>query len=56
MSLPAEQRDVLILQYWCDMSLAEIATALGESRNTIASRSRYGLNKLKRLLGDDHER
>jgi RNA polymerase sigma-70 factor (ECF subfamily) len=51
-SLPEEQRQVIVLKVWGELTLAEIAGVLGESENTVASRYRYGLNKLRKLLGD----
>ena len=48
--LPAEQREVVHLRVYEGMTLQEIATQTGESINTIASRHRYALDKLKALL------
>jgi RNA polymerase sigma-70 factor (ECF subfamily) len=46
--LPHEQREVLIMKIWNELTFAEIATALGISNNTAASRYRYALNALKK--------
>ena len=48
--LPEEQRAVVHLKVWEDMTFAQIAEALGLSANTAASRYRYALDKLEALL------
>ena len=45
--LPEEQREIIVLHIWGQMSFAEIGDALGISLNTAASRFRYGLSKLR---------
>ena len=45
--LPEEQREVILLHVWGEMSFEETAAALGISPNTAASRYRYGLSKLR---------
>ena len=49
-SLPDEQREVLVMKIWNDLTFAEIATALAISQNTAASRYRYALTALKKNL------
>ena len=49
-TLPAEQREVIHLRVYEGLTFQEIATQTGESINTIASRHRYALDKLKALL------
>ncbi|MFM7923664.1 MAG: RNA polymerase sigma factor, partial [Planctomycetaceae bacterium] len=49
-SLPSEQSEVVILKHWEDLTFAEIAEVLGISQNTVASRYRYAMEKLKRAL------
>ena len=49
-ALPAEQREVVHLKVYVGMTFQEIAGETGESINTIASRYRYALDKLKALL------
>lgn len=49
-SLPDEQREVLIMKIWGDLTFKQIAGALGESQNTVASRYRYGLEALRGVL------
>ena len=48
--LPAEQAEVIVLKIWEAMTFAEIAVVLGESQNTVASRYRYAIEKLTRIL------
>lgn len=48
--LPEEQRTVIVMKVYRDMTFQEIAEALGLSLNTAASRYRYGVEKLKELL------
>lgn len=45
--LPEQQREVILLHVWAQMSFEEIASALEVSPNTAASRYRYGLSKLR---------
>ena len=53
--LPVEQREVLVMKIWNELTFAEIAEALGISQNTAASRYRYALEALKKNL-TNHER
>lgn len=48
--LPEEQRAVVHLKIWENMTFAEIAETLGLPANTAASRYRYALDKLEALL------
>jgi len=48
--LPNEQREVLVLKIWNELTFAEIGTVLGISQNTAASRYRYALGALKKNL------
>ena len=48
--LPAEQREVLVMKIWNELTFAEIASALEISQNTAASRHRYALAALKKNL------
>jgi RNA polymerase sigma-70 factor (ECF subfamily) len=48
--LPRQQREVLTLKIWNDLTFAEIASVLGISQNTAASRYRYALAALKKNL------
>lgn len=46
--LPAEQREVLVMKIWNELTFADIASVLGISQNTAASRYRYALAALKK--------
>jgi RNA polymerase sigma-70 factor (ECF subfamily) len=48
--LPAEQREVITLHLQGQMRFREIAEHLGVSINTVQSRYRYGIEKLRTLL------
>ena len=48
--LPVEQREVVLLRVWHDMSYREIGEVLDISSDTAASRWRYGIDKLKGML------
>jgi len=45
--LPEQQREVILLHVWGQMSFEEVANALEIPPNTAASRYRYGLSKLR---------
>lgn len=48
--LSAEQREVVVMRVWGEMTLQEIATVLDVPANTVASRYRYALGKLREIL------
>jgi RNA polymerase sigma-70 factor (ECF subfamily) len=48
--LPANQREVLHLHSFEGMTFQEIADFVGESINTISSRYRYAISKLRQML------
>ena len=48
--LPNEQREVVLMKIWNELTFAEIATVLEISQNTAASRYRYALAALKKNL------
>jgi DNA-directed RNA polymerase specialized sigma24 family protein len=55
--LPVEQREVIVLKIWHEMTYDEIANTLELSPNTVAGRYRYGMEKLKGILkGAEYER
>jgi RNA polymerase sigma-70 factor (ECF subfamily) len=55
--LPVEQREVIVLKLWHDLTFEEIGGLLELSPNTAAGRYRYGLEKLRsRLKGESYER
>ncbi len=45
--LPLEQREVIALKVWEELTFAEIATIVGVSSNTAQSRYRYGIERLR---------
>lgn len=53
--LPAEQRAVVHLKLWGDLTFEAIAEALEIPPNTAASRYRYGIEKLRELLRPIYE-
>lgn len=54
--LPLPYREVLLLRYMEQMTFEEIAAVLEESPNTVRSRHRRGLAKLREELGDVHQK
>lgn len=50
-ALPSEQRQVVVLRVWCGLNYSEIARLLEISANTVASRYRYALQKLREAMG-----
>jgi len=55
-AIPAEQREVLVLRVWGELTFAEIAEQLDVPANTVASRYRYALVALReRLKASDTE-
>jgi RNA polymerase sigma-70 factor, ECF subfamily len=49
--LPDDQREVVILRVWGEMTLQAAADVLGIPMNTVASRYRYALDKLRQRFG-----
>jgi RNA polymerase sigma-70 factor (ECF subfamily) len=50
-TLPVEQREVVVLKIWEELTFAQIGEILGISGATAASRYRYALSKLAKQLG-----
>ena len=50
--LPEEQKEVLIMRHYADLSFKEIADLTGVSINTALGRMRYALNNLRKMIGD----
>jgi RNA polymerase sigma factor (sigma-70 family) len=48
--LPEEQRDVIILRHFADLSFKEIASLTNCSINTALGRMRYGLINLRKMM------
>jgi len=51
--LPYEQREIIVLHLQANMKFTQIARLRSTSVNTIRSRYRYGLNKLRTLLNSE---
>lgn len=51
--LPPEQREVLVLRHYADMSFKDIAKLTDVSINTALGRMRYALNNMRKLI-DKH--
>jgi len=49
-SLPEDQREVVILRHYADMSFKEIADITGVSINTALGRMRYALINLRKIM------
>ena len=54
--LPEEQREAVFLRVWSGMTLQEIAEATETRLNTVASRYRYALEKLRAQLEERPEK
>lgn len=52
--LPEEQREVVILRHYADMSFKEIAALTRVSINTALGRMRYALINIRKLMEDKH--
>src|SRR3546814_60458 len=50
LKLPSEQREVLIMRHYADLSFKEIADITDVSINTALGRMRYALNNLRKML------
>ena len=51
--LPPQQRAAVVLHYYADKPIREIAELLGTSSSTVAVHLHRGRNRLRDLLGDD---
>lgn len=54
--LQKEQKDAIVLRFYHDFKINEIAKITGAKESTVKARLRYGLERLKRILeGSKHE-
>ena len=51
-TLPAKARAVVVLRYWEDLSIEQVADLLGCSPGNVKSQSARSLDKLRAVLGD----
>ena len=51
--LPEDARQVVVLRFFAELSVAETAAALGVREGTVKSRLSRALDRLRELLGDD---
>lgn len=49
-ALPGDQREVIVLHIWGEFTFSQIAEVLNISANTVASRYRYGVAKLREVM------
>jgi RNA polymerase sigma-70 factor, ECF subfamily len=49
-NLPEDQREVIVMHVWGELTFSEIGELLNISSNTVASRYRYALAKLRDLM------
>jgi RNA polymerase sigma-70 factor (sigma-E family) len=54
-TLPPSARAVVVLRYWSDLSVEQVAAMLGCSEGNVKSQSARALDKLRVLLGDAAE-
>lgn len=52
-TLPQEQRECIILRFYNDFSIKEIARITGSKETTVKARIKYGLEKLKAKLEEE---
>lgn len=52
--LPLEQREIIALKIWEEMTFAEIAHIVKTSPNTAASRYRYGIERLRKWYEEEN--
>lgn len=50
--LPGVQREVVVMKIWGGLTFREIAKSLKISQNTVTSRYRYAIDKLKMSMND----
>lgn len=53
--IPKGRRAVLVLRFWADLSVEQVAEVLGCSAGTVKSQTARGLDNLREVLGDAFE-
>ncbi|WP_327001999.1 SigE family RNA polymerase sigma factor [Dactylosporangium sp. NBC_01737] len=53
--IPKGRRAVLVLRFWADLSVEQVAEILGCSPGTVKSQTARGLDNLRQVLGDAFE-
>ncbi len=51
--LPTDQRDIIIMRHYSDLSFKEIASIVGCNLNTALGRMRYGLLNLRKMVEEN---
>jgi RNA polymerase sigma-70 factor (sigma-E family) len=54
-ALPQRQREVIVLRFYADLSVADTAAAIGAAEGTVMSYTSRALSRLRELLGDPLE-
>jgi RNA polymerase sigma-70 factor (sigma-E family) len=52
--LPQRQREVIVLRFYADLSVADTAAAIGAAEGTVLSYTSRALSRLRELLADQH--
>jgi len=55
-TLPPKMRVVVVMRYWADLSVEQVADLLGCSTGNVKSQSARGLDKLRAVLEEDGPR
>lgn len=51
--LPQDQREILVMKIWGELTFAQISKILNISINTAGARYRYAIEKMERMLKDE---
>ena len=54
--LPGRQREVIVLRFYLDLSIAQTAAPLGSSEGTVKSHTARALTRMRGLLGESRRR
>ncbi|HVQ87978.1 MAG TPA: SigE family RNA polymerase sigma factor [Actinomycetes bacterium] len=53
--LPVRQRTVLVLRFWEDLSVQQVAHELGVAEGTVKSQTARGLERLRSVIGEQNQ-